>query len=495
MGMDTLAGTRVGAVADLRELARANRELQKDSPTLKLLAADSVAPVLALMERHLDRGVKVAEPELTAVLERDMPTVGLVNQSPAQLIGGWAERGWLHRIADDVTPGARRVCWLSAEAQTALDLVRRIRRDDTVATGGSIIGIAERLKTVAGQLDDDPQRLRDDLDDRIAELVRQRDELGAGIRPEPNVLDLEDEAKAISMQMEQVIADIGRYATMQNRITTGLLSECGDGDLEFRDRQRKLFTDYDALYESREQASYAAFTRMIQDPTAQLRLRRDIDLVAAGLPELDFGSTELLRGFLASVSRQMSEVDRVRQRCALRVQRFFAAGAAEQSRGFTRQLNAAISAGQSLLQVSLTDSPLDCEIAITPSDAVSSLGALGFKIVDPTPPPLARESAESLDVEGFSMLAAQVDVEALAGLVNTAVLSDPVSLPDLVARTDGVYLAELLVLWTWAQAQPQHNVDAVAAANVSFRSVAGGDRQMRVPVLMFSEPVGDGELL
>jgi hypothetical protein len=205
------------------------------------------------------------------------------------------------------------------------------------------------LKRVAGQLDSDPERLRNDLDERIAELQRQRDDLDAGLRPDPNLLDLEDEAKAIGRQMEQVIADIGRYATMQNRITTGLLSELGDSDLDFRDRQRKLFTDYDALYESREQASYAAFTRMIQDPAAQLRLRRDTELVAAALHNLDAGSRELLHGFLTSVSRQMSEVDRVRQRCALRVRRFFAAGTAEQSRGFARQLNEAILAGHAWL--------------------------------------------------------------------------------------------------------------------------------------------------
>ena len=215
---------------DLRELVEANRGLHRESPTLRLFAADTLAAVLALMERHLDRGVKVAETELVVALERDMPIVGLTSQTPGQLISGWGDKGWLHRISDDVVPGARRVCWISAEAQTVLDLVRRIRNDDSVATGGSIIGIADRLKRVAGQLDNDPERLRADLDERIAELQRQRDELDAGRRPEPNLLDLEDEAKAIGRQMEQVVADIGRYATMQNRITTGLLSELGDSE-------------------------------------------------------------------------------------------------------------------------------------------------------------------------------------------------------------------------------------------------------------------------
>ncbi|VBA31469.1 hypothetical protein LAUMK136_00064 [Mycobacterium attenuatum] len=480
---------------DLRELVQANRDLHRESPTLKLFAADTIAAVLALMERHLDRGVKVAETELVTLLEQDMPIVGLSSQTPAQLISSWGEKGWLHRISDDVVPGARRVCWISVEAQTVLDLVRRLRNDDTVATGGSIIGMADRLKRVASQLDGDPERLRNDLDERIAELQRQRDDLDAGLRPEPDLLDLEDEAKAIGRQMEQVISDIGRYGTMQNRITTGLLSEFGDSDLDFRDRQRRLFTDYDVLYESREQASYAAFTRMIQDPAAQLRLRRDIDLVATALPGLDDRSRELLRGFLTAVSRQMSEVDRVRQRCAARVRRFFAAGTAEQSRGFARQLNEAIMAGQALLQVSLTDSHLDCEIPIVTSDAATSLGALGFKIVDPTPPPLAQESAEIVDLEGFSALAAQVDVDALAGLVNAAVESGPVSLPEAFSLVDEAYLGELLVLWTWAHAQPQGDANQSGAATVQFRSLEGNDRQMQVPLLMFTEPVIEGDLL
>ncbi|PVA37107.1 DUF3375 family protein [Mycobacteroides abscessus] len=484
-----------GSKVDLTELLKVNRGLQKDSPTLKLFAADTFAAVLALMEQHLDRGVKIAETELVARFERDMPAVGLTSQTPAQLISIWAERGWLHRIADDVAPGARRVCWLSSEAQTVLDIARRIRNDDSVATGGSIIGISDRLKRVARQLDNDPDRLLNDLDERIAELQRQREQVAAGNRPEPNFLDLEDEAKAIGMQMEHVVADIGRYATIQNRITTGLLSELGDSDAEFRDRHHKLFDDYLALDQSREQASYQAFTRMIQDPAAQLRLRRDIDLVAAGLPDLDAGVKDLLRGFLTSVSRQMSEVDRVRQRCAQRIRRFFAAGTAEQSRGFARQLNEAIAAGQALLNVSLTDSQLDCEIPIVTSEAETSLGALGFKIVDPTPPPLAQESVETLDIAGFAALAAQVDVEALAGAVNTALAAGPISLPEALMLVDDAYLGELLVLWTWAQAQPQGQSPVEAEATVQFRSMGGVDRQMRVPLLMFTEPVIEGDLL
>lgn len=66
---------------DLTELLKVNRGLQKDSPTLKLFAADTFAAVLALMEQHLDRGVKIAETELVARFERDMPAVGLTSQT------------------------------------------------------------------------------------------------------------------------------------------------------------------------------------------------------------------------------------------------------------------------------------------------------------------------------------------------------------------------------------------------------------------------------
>lgn len=479
---------------DLRALVQANRDLQRDSPTLRLFAADTIAAVLALMERHLDRGVKVAETELVASLERDMPTVGLTSQTPAQLISSWGERGWLHRISDDVVPGARRICWLSAEAQTVLDLVRRIRNDDTVATGGSIIGIADRLKRVAGQLDSDPERLRNDLDERIAELQRQRDDLDAGLRPDPNLLDLEDEAKAIGRQMEQVIADIGRYGTMQNRITTGLLSELGDSDLDFRDRQRKLFTDYDALYESREQASYAAFTRcprprcaIAAAPRHRARgrriaqPRRRFPRSLAWIPH--FGKPPDERG--------RPRTPTLRATCPPILRR--GNGRAEpRIRPPTQRSNpgrtspAAGVADRFPARLRTPDRHIRC----------SHLpGALGFKIVDPTPPPLAQESAEPLDIDGFSALAAQVDVEALAGLVNAVVESGPVSLPEAFSLVDDAYLGELLVLWTWAQAQPQGEANHSSTVTVQFRSIGGSDRQMQVPLLMFTEPVLEGELL
>ena len=152
------------------------------------------------------------------------------------------------------------------------------------------MSIAAGLKRVAAQLDGDPGRVRAEIEAQIEDLYAQLAELDEGRRPEPNLVDLEDEARVIAYQMEQVITDIVRYGSMQNEITTGLLDAVEDSDTGFRNRSHRMFADYDALFDSRERASYAAFTRTVQDPDQRAGLRSDIASVTAGLPDLDAGS-------------------------------------------------------------------------------------------------------------------------------------------------------------------------------------------------------------
>jgi Protein of unknown function (DUF3375) len=61
-------------------------------------------------------------------------------QSGLALIKSWASQGWLHRIVDERYD--QNVCYLTQDARRALDFLRGMRRQDSIATGGSITGIA-----------------------------------------------------------------------------------------------------------------------------------------------------------------------------------------------------------------------------------------------------------------------------------------------------------------------------------------------------------------
>ena len=60
-----------------------------------------------------------------------------------------------------------------------------MRRQDTIATGGSITGIASRLKLVAVKVDNDPARIRKHIEAEIGTLHEELDALDAGQRPAP----------------------------------------------------------------------------------------------------------------------------------------------------------------------------------------------------------------------------------------------------------------------------------------------------------------------
>ena len=478
--------------ATLTQAWQENRSIQK-SAAVRLFAATNSALYVTLMERHLDFGARLTEPELAVRLERDMAELE-VDDTPTgvDLIKLWARNGWLHRVTDTSDDVAPNLCYLTADARSVLDFMRRRRREDTVATGGSISGIAAGLHRVAGQVAGDPDQIREDIESQLAELDAELADLDSGIRPEPDLQIAADEARAIAYQMEQVISDIGQYGTMLDRITTALLDDPSDSDLAYRDRQRQLFDDYETLLGSSQSASYHAFTRMIQDPDQRARLSADIDTVTRSLPDMEPGLRAVMTDFFPLISEQMAEVGRTRQRCARRIRRFVAAGTLEQSRGIARQLNDALATANDLLKTSLADRRLGYEMPLATPD-LTSIGRVAFEIRDPAPPPPALPGDARGDLSSFASLAGQVDTVELTDLVNRAVADGPVALPEVLDRLDEAYLAHVIVLWSLALKQP----GAVPGATeiVRFRSLEGDDRIIEIPALMFSEPIPIADIL
>ncbi|MGE0218217.1 DUF3375 domain-containing protein [Mycolicibacterium sp.] len=481
--MDDNTGLSASALLEL------NREVQ-GSRAMRLLATVNLGVYSTLMERHLSGGV-VAETELVVRLERDLDELGhLDGQSGLGLIKAWASQGWLHRIVDDRSE--QNVCYLTQDARRALDFVRGMRRNDTIATGGSINGIASRLKQVAIRVGKDPARIRKSIEAEIAALHAELDELEAGQRPAPDVTDAYDEAHAIALQMERLITDIGQYGTMIEQATAAL-DEPIDSNLEYRDRQRQMYADYQAAWDSQGRDSHRAFLRMINDPDQRAEFEADVAAVAEGLPALDPALRAVMAGFFELVGHQIDEVERIQQRCAQRVKRFTAFGTLEQSRGVARQLNEAIGAARNLLKASLIDSRLDIELPLA-RHAISSIGALSFKIGDLSTPKPALAAEGEVDLSSFAALTTQVDAPAMSDMLNAAVAGGPVSLPqaiDMLGRSgQGAYLGHVIVLWSWALKQP--NAAAPPSTTVRFRSLDGTDREIAVPDLLFTEPISVG---
>ncbi|OBF48837.1 DUF3375 domain-containing protein [Mycolicibacterium monacense] len=460
------------------ELLELNRDLH-GSRAIRLLATHNLGLYATLMERHLADGV-VAETELVVRLERDLHELDPDGQSGLALIKSWASQGWLHRIVDERSD--QNICYLTQDARRALDFLRGMRRQDTIATGGSINGIASRLKQVAIRVGNDPARIRKSIEAEIAALQAELDDLEAGTRPEPDVTDAYDEARAIALQMERLITDIGQYGSMIEQATAAL-DEPIDSNAEYRDRQRQMYADYQAAWDSQGRDSHRAFLRMINDPDQRAEFEADVAAVAEALPLLDPALRKVMAGFFELVGHQIDEVERIQQRCAQRVKRFTAFGTLEQSRGVARQLNEAIGAARALLKTSLTDSRLGIDVPLA-RHAISSVGALSFKIGDLSAPKPAKPAGGEVDLASFAALTTQVDAPALSDMLNAAL---PVSLSRAVDMLDNAYLGHVIVLWSWALKQP--NDGRPASTTVRFRSLDGRDREISVPDLMFTEPI------
>lgn len=472
------------AALSAAELLELNRDVQ-GSRAVRLLATLNLGVYATLMERHLSGGA-VAETDLVVRLERDLAELGDSEQSGLALIKSWASQGWLHRVADTRTGHERNVCYLTQDARRALDFVRGVRRNDTIATGGSINGIASRLKQVAVRVGNDPDRIRAGIEAEIAALHAELDELDAGLRPDPDVTAMYDEARSIAMQMERLITDIGLYGSMIEQATAAL-DDPIDSNADYRDRQRQMYSDYQEAWDSAGRDSHRAFLRMINDPQQRAEFEADIATVAATLPELDPALRKVMANFFELVGHQIDEVERIQQRCAQRVKRFTAFGTLEQSRGVARQLNDAIGAARALLKVSLTDSRLDLDVPLA-RHTISSIGALSFRINDLSAPKPAQIAEGEVDLSTFAALTTQVDAPAMSEMINTALRQAPVSLPDAVGMLDSAYLGHVIVLWSWALKQPRP-AGPPEQTTVRFQSLDGRDREMEVPHLVFTEPV------
>jgi uncharacterized membrane protein len=494
---DNTAGT---PAADLLEL---NRDIQ-GSPTIRLLAALNLGVYATLMERHLSGGV-IAETDLVVRLERDLAELDGPSgeQSGLALIKTWASQGWLHRVADQRAGVERNLCYLTQEARRVVDFLRGMRRQDTIATGGSINGIASRLKQIALRVGNDPDRIRASIEAEIAALHAELDALDVALEEDTldrapsdsDMTDMHDEAHAIALQMERLITDIGQYGTMIEQATAAL-AEPIDSNVEYRDRQRQMYADYQAAWDSQGRDSHRAFLRMINDPDQRAEFEADVTAVAEALPALDPALRKVMAGFFELVGHQIDEVERIQQRCAQRVKRFTAFGTLEQSRGVARQLNEAIGGARALLKASLTDSRLDLELPLA-RHSFSSVGALSFRIGDLSNPKPAQAAGGEVDLTSFAALTTQVDAPAMSEMINSAIHSGTqLSLPDavemLASEGQGAYLGHVIVLWAWALKQPSRHDNAAHASEsvtVRFQSLDGRDREMEVPYLMFTEPI------
>jgi hypothetical protein len=77
----------------------------------------------------------------------------------------------------------------------------------------------------------------------------------------------------------------------------------------------------------------------------------------------------------------------------------------------------------------------------------------------------------------------------MSDMLNTAITTGPVSLPDAVAMFDTTYLRHVIALWSWALTQPQADRADTNSTTVQFRSLDGRDREIAVPRLTFTEPI------
>ena len=357
---------------------------------------------------------------------------------------------WLHRVTDTSDAVAPNICYLTADARSVLDFMRRRRREDSVATGDRSMASPPGCIGWPGRWPVIPTR--------SARISKTSSQIST-----PNWADL-DAGSALNPTCGSPPTRPAPSPTRWNRSspTSRNTARCSTASPPHCSTTRATPTWPTATgngncstttkpCSSSQSASYHAFTRMIQDPDQRARLSADIDTVTRSLPDMEPGLRAVMTDFFPLITEQMAEVGRTRQRCARRIRRFVAAGTGTEP----RYRPATQRCPGHRERAAHTRSPTGAWATRYRWPPRPHLHRPG-RIRDPRPGTTTARTAGDTggDLSSFASLAGQVDTVELTDLVNRAVADGPVALPDVLGRLDEAYLAHVIVLWSLALKQP-----------------------------------------
>lgn len=462
--------------------------------TLQLLRSRNAVPYLAIMAARLADG-QVDGDHLAAGIDRDL----------AELAAHWTERGWELPTADDLldrwvragylartlhADSQRERYQLTRGATQAIAQVQAVRRNRTVATETVLELVMSRLSNIAVSINPDPGEHIRDIDQKIAELTRRREELAAGAIPAVDSRRVLDDIRMVTSLAERMPADIIGYGEKMREnsralLTSGLDAEHGS----HADVLNRMFDGHDALADSDEGKAFDTFYTLIADHRLRDDLESSIRQIAEGIPNLPHDILDTLTGFIDRMWDEVQSVDEVRGQVYRRINTFVKDGDFLHYRALRSQIADAQRAAAAAFVHAGPGK--DLGIAVPMSAAVSnSVGALIFHdgIVDS--PGAVADTVGEINIDPADLVGAEsIDWHALTDAVNEAVADGPAEIDDVLALLPTARTGDVIGIWSLAQRHgaAEHGQDEVTV----LAHTARGMREIRLPAVRFIHKLPD----
>lgn len=261
--------------------------LKKIHPAWKLLTADSAPLVISFLERvFIGQNIRsIKESSLEEKLEDYLTHIRSIhgdNSYPREAddyLDDWSEgtHGWVRkyypRLGDeaeyDITPAAEKT----------IEWLRSFEKREFIGTESRLLLIFQMVRDLVGATETDPQKRIDELEKRKAEIddeiIRVKEGLVTSYdsrQIKENFWRIDEEIRRLMLDFREVEENF-RFLDRQTRerIATGTLAKSQILD--------KIFSEHDAIEQSEQGKSFAAFWYFLMSQNRQEELEKNTEKI------------------------------------------------------------------------------------------------------------------------------------------------------------------------------------------------------------------------
>ena len=460
---------------------------------LRLLRSRNAVPYLAIMAARLADG-QVDGDHLAAGMEKDLYDLaghwtdrGWELPTPEDLLDRWVRAGYLARTLHSDSTIER--YQLTRGATQAIAQVQAVRQNRTVATETVLELVMSRLSNIAVAIDPDPGEHIRDIDQKIAELSRRRDELAAGAIPAVDTRRVLDDIRMVSSLAERMPADIIGYGEKMREnsralLTTGIDTEQGS----HADVLNRMFDGHDALADSDEGKAFDTFYTLIADHRLREDLESSIARIATGLPHLPPDLLDTLTGFIDRMWDEVQTVDEVRGQVYRRINTFVKDGDFLHYRALRAQIADAQRAAMAAFAEAGPGRDMGMEVPMSAA-FTNSVGALIFHDGIVESPGAVADTAGEISINPADLVGAEsIDWHSLTDAVNVALGGGPAGIDEVLARLPEARTGDVVGIWSLAQ---RHGATDNNSTVTVLAHTARGLREIHLPAVRFTSPLPD----
>lgn len=354
------------------------QELVKDDPALKLLRAEHLPVVVAVLGAHLGGDVhRRPTEELYDLVDADLDELRAHLDLPLTgraYCDTWRANGFLVRRPAAESRGE--TLELSPGALAAIRVVEQITTPRQAVTESRLASIVARLADLAVETDPDVTR-------RLAALQAQRDRLDEQISRiasgEPALDDRRatERLQDILTQAHDVPADFARVRARFEQLSQDLHASVLGSDQSSRTVLAEVFRGVDLIASSDEGRTFTAFSRLVLDPAQGAQVDDAVGrlLRRQFAADLDPGERRFLRRFMRSLKEHSAEIQGVVTTFARGLRRYVQSQDYQRDRALRRLLDETVAKGVAAAPHTRPYSPTKVVLELT-TVPLTSIGEL-----------------------------------------------------------------------------------------------------------------------